>query len=243
MSITRTTSIFPSLGLSLRKGLLSAPAVTAIAIGLFSIFATVGHAGTYGFEFTGAGVSGYINLIYGTTTDAKYAQAVEVTGISGIFTDTNNGLNLVNASITGLVPISPTAPEATNLLAPANFSKFAITAGSAFGDFSYDNLFWPAGSVQTATDYAPHGGFLDIYGLLFTVDGGYTVNFWSNGNSGSGVDYGVGVATSALQYDYVSGGVAAPVPEIDPTGFVGVLALVTGAFGLLERRRLKAKAA
>jgi formylglycine-generating enzyme required for sulfatase activity len=33
---------------------------------------------------------------------------------------------------------------------------------------------------------------------------------------------------------------SAPVPEIDPTGMGSVLALVTGALGLIERRRLKA---
>jgi hypothetical protein len=32
----------------------------------------------------------------------------------------------------------------------------------------------------------------------------------------------------------------AAVPEIDPNSFGSVLALVTGALGLLERRRLKA---
>jgi hypothetical protein len=37
--------------------------------------------------------------------------------------------------------------------------------------------------------------------------------------------------------------VSAPVPEIDPAGMGSVLALVTGALGLLERRRLKAKVA
>jgi len=35
----------------------------------------------------------------------------------------------------------------------------------------------------------------------------------------------------------------APVPEIDPAGMGSVLALVTGALGLLERRRLKSKVA
>ena len=35
-------------------------------------------------------------------------------------------------------------------------------------------------------------------------------------------------------------GVITPVPEIDPAGMGSVLALVTGALGLLERRRLKA---
>jgi len=33
--------------------------------------------------------------------------------------------------------------------------------------------------------------------------------------------------------------VASAVPEIDPAGIGSVLALVTGALGLLERRRLK----
>ena len=214
--------------------------IAALTIGLLSMFATASYGGTYGFDFVGPGVSGHVNLTYGPTTDGTYSQAYEVTGISGIFTDTNNGLNIVNAAITGLAPLNVSSPEPTNYLAPANFSKFSIAVGSAFGDFSYDNLFWPTGSVQTASDYSAHGGFLDIYGLLFTIDGGYTVNFWSNGDSGSGVDYGVGVATSAQQYDYVSGGVAALVPEIDVAGMGSVLAIVTGILGLLERRRLKA---
>ena len=38
-------------------------------------------------------------------------------------------------------------------------------------------------------------------------------------------------------------GSPAPVPEIDPAGMGSVLALVTGALGLLERRRMKAKLA
>ncbi len=38
---------------------------------------------------------------------------------------------------------------------------------------------------------------------------------------------------------WVIGTVSAPVPEIDPAGIGSVLALVTGALGLLERRRLK----
>jgi hypothetical protein len=38
-------------------------------------------------------------------------------------------------------------------------------------------------------------------------------------------------------------GFTASVPEIDPAGMGSVLALVSGALGLLERRRLKVKAA
>ncbi len=209
-----------------------------VAINAVVLVACSAHASPLTLNFAGPGVSGHLVVAYGSSADATYPQAFKATGVSGTLTDTNNGLTLVDAAITGLVPIAPTAPEVTNLLAPADFSKFLIAAGSAFGDYSYDNLVWPTGSVQTATDYAVFGGFLDIYGLLFTIDGGYTVNFWSNGDSGSGVDYGVGVATAALQYDYVSTGVTL-VPEIDPAGMGSVLALVAGVFGLIERRRLR----
>ena len=87
------------------------------------------NAGTFDFSFTGGGVSGTVELTYGTATDAKYPQAFEVTGISGTFSDTNNGLNIVNAPIGSLVPIRHDTPEPTNLLAPNDFSRFAVAAG------------------------------------------------------------------------------------------------------------------
>jgi len=228
------------------KGLLSVLTLTAITIGLSSVFATASYAGTFGFDFAGTGVSGHIDLTYGTATDAIYSQAFEVTGISGTFTDTNNALNIVNASITGLAPLNVSSPKPGNFLAPANFSKFYVAAGTTFGRYTYDNLFWPTGSPETATGYPQNaGGFLDIYGLLFNIDGGYTVNLWSNGyNGGSVVDYGLGIATPVQQFDAVRSGVTVSVvPEIDPNGIGSVLALVTGCLGLLERRRLMAKVA
>jgi len=244
-----------SLGLGmlkclLGKGLLTVPTLTAIAIGLSSVFATASSAGTFGFNFAGPGVSGRIDLTYGSTTDAKYSQAFEVTGITGYFTDTNNGLNIVNAPITGLVPLNNTDPlvdpKPGNELAPANFSKFFVGNGNARGRLTFDNLFWPGGSPATASgpEWADYkGGFLDIYGLMFTIDGGYAVNFWNVKDN----DYGLAVATSEAdpaartQLDYVMSGVT--VPEIDPNGVGSVLALVTGCLGLLERRRLMAKLA
>ena len=53
---------------------------------------------------------------------------------------------------------------------------------------------------------------MDIYGLLFDIGGGNVVNFWSNGDTGNGVDYGAAVATSAVSLDYVSDGVTVPEP-------------------------------
>lgn len=189
--------------------------------------ASQAHAGTFHFSFTGPGVSGSIDLTYGAATDATYPEAFEVTGISGTFTDTNNNLNIVNAAITGLVPITRDTPESGNLLAPNDFSRYSVASGLPDNrtSLSFDNLFWPGGSPQTATDYPPHGGFLDIYGLLFTIDGGQVVNLWSNGvfgpNGTGPADYGVAVATSSEAKDYIAGGLSI-VPEPSSLTLLGI---------------------
>jgi hypothetical protein len=107
------------------------------------------------------------------------------------------------------------------LLAPLDFSRFAVAAGLSpqnNGFLTYDNLFYPGGSPPTASDYPVHGGFLDIYGLLFDIGGGRVVDFWSDGNfSGTGtgpIDYGVAGATHDTSLNYVAGGVSVtPEPQ------------------------------
>jgi hypothetical protein len=215
--------------MSRRKLVVSAALVFAASLSYHA------NAATFDFSFTGPGVSGAIKLTYGSATDAKYPQAFEVTGISGTFSDLNNGLNIVNAQIGALEPIKHDAPEATNLLAPDDFSRFAVATGLPpvnNGFLTYDNLFYPGGSPQTASDYPGRGGFLDIYGLMFNIGGGRVVDLWSNGNFGSGpIDYGVAVATKDIALDYVAGGVS-PVPE------PGTVGLLSGGllFAVLRRR-------
>jgi hypothetical protein len=193
-----------------------------------------GKASTFNFAFSGPGVSGTVDLIYDAATDAKYPQAFEVTGISGTFSDSNNGLNLVNVPIGPLEPIKHDTPEPTNLLAPNDFSRFPVATGLPAqnnGFLTYDNLFYPGGSPQTASDYPFHGGFVDIYGLLFDIGGGKVVDFWSNGDfSGTGqgpIDYGVAVATPDTSLDYVGGGVTvAPEPSTSAMLGIGLLAML-----------------
>jgi hypothetical protein len=195
------------------------------------------NAGTVDLSFVGSGVSGTLQLTYGAATDAKYPQAFEVTGITGFFSDSNNGLNIVNVPAGPLEPIHHDTPEPTNLLAPNDFSRFAVATGLSpqnNGFLTYDNLYYPGGSPQTASDYPVKGGFLDIYGLMFDIGGGRVVNFWSNGDfSGTGkgpIDYGVGVATHAAALDYVGGGVSV-TPE--PSAWV----LMVAGLGMLAWRR------
>ena len=215
-------------------------AVAALT-GLMAAMAGQARATTVGINFSGPGVSGALVLTYGAATDAKYPNAYEVTGISGTFSDSNKGLNIVDAPVGSLVAITHDTPEPTNLLAPNDFSRFAVASGLPLinnGFLTYTNLFWPGGSPQTATDYDPHGGFLDIYGLMFNIGRGEVVNFWSNGVSAGGTaDYGVAVATSALSLDYVGGGVSASVPE---PGSLWLFA--SGLLGLLFWRRRAAGA-
>jgi hypothetical protein len=171
------------------------------------------HAAAYQFDFTGPGVSGTVALTYGPATDTKYPEASVVTGINGVVSDST--LGIVDAPILGLEPRTFATPEPDNLLAPNSFSRFAVATGlpaDNHGVLTYDNLFWPAGSLPTASDYTAHGGFLDIYGLMFDIGGGRVVDLWSNGDFGAGPDYGIAFATSATKLDYVGGGVTVPEP-------------------------------
>lgn len=204
-------------------------------------------------SISGPGVSGNITISYianpNTGPLGKIPNSFDpigsyiITSVSGFFSDAKAGL--VNAAVTGIAPVDSTTkatPEPTNFLAPNSFSLLPIQNGSNGSvpspGYHYDNLFYPGGSPQTATDYPASGGLFDIYGLVFTLDGGIFVNLWSNGTfvpDAVPVDYGVGVTTAVQGIDYVEGGVnvtAVPEPASWALMLVGF-----GAAGAMMRAR------
>lgn len=98
--------------------------VVSATLLLAASFSFQANASTFDFSFAGPGVSGMIELSYGAATDSKYHQAFEVIGVSGTFSDTNHGLNIVNAGIGSLVAINTTRRS------PPTYWRRTISAGS-----------------------------------------------------------------------------------------------------------------
>lgn len=212
----------------------------ASALGAAALLPTQASAATAAYNVSGDGITAAITLTYGPDTDAKYAAAQVVTGISGSFSAASLGIN--NASILGLVKVNFATPDHDNLLAPANFSRFSVAEGTSpisNGYMSYDNLLWPAGSPQTASDYPASGGYFDIYGLLFRIGNGRVVNLWSNGSFNPAVPptYALHVATvdQMLLKDAAVAVTAVPEPAVPALMLAGL-----GLIGFLARRRAAA---
>lgn len=202
-------------------------ALSALLAG--SAISTGANASTFMFDFSGVGVSGKVSLSYieDPNTSATLDSSPNahdplgsyiITGVTGTFSD--NGLGLANVGITGLEGLNPVSPEPTNLKAPNRFSLLNVANGVDDGSghpskgFHYDNIFYPLGSPQTATDYPFAGGFFDIYGMVFTLANGDAVNLWSNGvQPGLGLNYGVAVTDRVDVLDYVNGVAVRAVPE------------------------------
>ena len=210
----------------------------------------VAHAGVFDFVVRGGGVLGNIELTYDVNPNTGVLPGTSpnpvdplgsliVTGVSGTFADSN--ISQATTAITAIEPSSPANPETMNLLAPHSFGFFTVTHGvpvpgsAPAPGFSYDNLYYPGGSPQTASDYPFSGGYFDIYGLVFHTASGKSVNLWSNGVFGGTADYGVGVTDGTDVLDYVSGGVVlTAVPE--PTAWPVAAGALLATAAIVRRR-------
>jgi hypothetical protein len=162
----------------------------ALALATALAVSSVARADTYNFSFSGGGLSGSGVIETSSAAVPGVPGAVQITGITGTFSDTTAGIT--NALITGL--------QATGLPSPVNPDGTFLPPGTDV--FSYDNLLFPGGNSPAVCPPNPAeqpypfgGGLLDIYGMLFNVEGGYSVDLWSNGViPGFGLTYGVGDA-------------------------------------------------
>ncbi|CAM5473764.1 PEP-CTERM sorting domain-containing protein [Rhodanobacter lindaniclasticus] len=114
---------------------------------------------------------------------------------------------------------------------------------------SYSNLFYPSGSpmiclIDGTPVYPFYGGFLDLMGVMFTLDGGSFLDLWSFGDTppgfagptwAGGMLYGMSwIQPSGDGYAVVAGPpyAAAAVPEPSSLWLPGMAVL-----GLLAWRR------
>jgi hypothetical protein len=162
------------------------------------------------------------------------ASAYKILGITGSFSDVADGVS--DAAITGLIPISPAIPHDSPVdpLVPTSLSFVDYSGGS----FSYDNLYFPHGSVVDCSTFPFTGTIIDDFGVAFTADGGYTVNVWGDGDlHGPGTSaYGITVLRDSnllsTSFDGLSGGL---VPE--PSTWALMLLAFGGLGSTLRYRR------
>ena len=202
--------------------------------------ASLARAGTLTFSFSGGGItsSGTLTMVSApdSTSGVSTPGTYEITGITGTFADSNDGISGV---ITGLyTPLSYITPLTATSANPVGFT----TAG-----LSYDDLFFSGGnSPADCPGYPFSGGDFDILGVAFNVTGGYVGEFFSDGNFPGypGLVYAAADANSTTILDNPNPDGTIPG---EPTGVVGTfsaspvpepgtLLLLAGGLGALAIR-------
>jgi hypothetical protein len=134
--------------------------------------APLSNAGTVQFSFSGGGItsSGTMTVVAApdNTSGVPTPGTYEITGITGTFADTNDG---VSGSITGLYT-------------PISYANALTATSAAFtgAGLSYDDLFFAgADSPADCPGYPFGGGYFDVYGVAFNLSDGDVGEFFSNG--------------------------------------------------------------
>jgi hypothetical protein len=171
-----------------------------------------------------AGLVLNLNQAAGSTVVFSYSGSIDTTGFTPF----------------GSAPVVSEMTPSTGVLSidgPSNWFTAPTTIGGAFG------------SGANARAASSSGNAIRVFGgNLFALPIGYTSGSAISGTATyNGTFASLGI-TPSQSYTYSWGGGSAgkfvtlnvgpsAVPEIDPAGLGSVLALVTGALGLLERRR------
>ncbi|HEX3756947.1 MAG TPA: PEP-CTERM sorting domain-containing protein [Rhizomicrobium sp.] len=214
-------------------------------------FVLPAHAGAVNFQFSGQGFGGSGTLTFepdvsptdpnpncatdGTGCRADPDGAFAITGITGTFSDATDGI--FNADITGLVPINPANERDTGFdpLVPTSLSFIDYPSGS----LTYNNLFFPGGSPIDC-NYPFFGTFLDVFGLAFTVDGGYTAVLWGDGAEPVvGLTYGVAVINSTGGLARTPDGVNASLSAVPEPFTLSIFGAALAGAAAIRRRKVK----
>ena len=201
--------------------------------------ASLARAGTVAFAFNGGGITSSGTLTFvpapDSTSGVSTPGTYEITGITGNFTDSNDG---ISGAITGLyTPLSYVTPLTATSTNPVAFTSAGL---------SYDDLFFLTGnSPADCPGYPFSGGDLDILGVAFNVAGGFVGEIFSDGNFPGFSDpvYAAADANSITELDNPNPDGTLP----EPTGVVGTfnatavpepstLLLLAGGFGAMAIR-------
>jgi hypothetical protein len=114
--------------------------------------------------------------------------------------------------------------------------NYLSDVGAFSGSASYYGTFDQSGNVAQWNDLSGAGNIK-----------GFRGGSWNNISSGllssgvreGGIYVGSGDGTARVGIRLAGQYIVAPVPEIDTNGLTHVIALLTGALGFLERRRLR----
>ena len=117
------------------------------------------------------------------------------------------------------------------------YSQVAKLSPLSFGTLISNTTDWGLAKKPNADGY---------YGVRFSAGGAdWNYGWVAVSKTASSLTFGEASVETTINTPIAAGAVAptSSVPEIDPAGMGSVLALVTGALGLLERRRLKGRLA